>query len=608
MRILAVPPATLAIAALILAMARSATAADDAPSAGETAPVPADGTRPAPDEAPNGPAESDESAKDPTVPRGAVRSFLDNCKDGDYEKAATLLDVRNQPQALRQAMGPELARHLNIVLDRALWVDLGRLSDLPGGDPNDGLPDNVDRAGTIETARGPVDVLLSRSRSKEGLRTWKFASSTVDRLPALYEEFGYGMLGEVLPEPFFRIRFLEVQLWQWIGLLLLGFLSVLMARGLTWVAHRLARPFVTRTQTTLDDRILALLVRPTRLLLGIFLFWSSVRVALGLAIPAQKVVGEITKAATVLALTWFVIRMVQLLADVMEERLRGAGRQSALSVVPLGRRALKAVVAMVALLLMLQTFGMNVTGVIAGLGVGGLAVALAAQKSLENLFGGIMVITDQPVRVGDFCRFGDKTGTVEDVGLRSTRIRTLDRTVVTVPNAEFASIQIENFARRDRIRFYTKLGLRYETTPDQMRYVLAGIKRLLASHPMVDPDPARVRFIGFGNFSLDVEIFAFVNTTDFNEYLGVQEDLLLRLMELVNDSGSGFAFPSSTTYLGKDSGLNLERQQKAEAQVRTWREEGRLPFPSFTPEALAEMDDTLDYPPKGSAVAPTQPL
>jgi MscS family membrane protein len=180
--------------------------------------------------------------------------------------------------------------------------------------------------------------------------------------------------------------------------------------------------------------------------------------------------------------------------------------------------------------------------------------------------------------------------------------------VVTVPNAEFASIQIENFARRDRIRFYTKLGLRYETTPDQMRYVLAGIKRLLASHPMVDPDPARVRFIGFGNFSLDVEIFAFVNTTDFNEYLGVQEDLLLRLMELVNDSGSGFAFPSSTTYLGKDSGLNLERQQKAEAQVRTWREEGRLPFPSFTPEALAEMDDTLDYPPKGSAVAPTQPL
>ena len=212
-------------------------------------------------------------------------------------------------------------------------------------------------------------------------------------------------------------------------------------------------------------------------------------------------------------------------------------------------------------------------------------------------------MADQPIRVGDFCRFGDvKVGTVEEIGVRSTRIRTLDRTIVTIPNSEFAEIQLENFAARDQMRLYTMMGLRYETTPDQLRHVLAELRRLLAAHPLVTEAPRRVRFVGFGAHSLDLEVFAYIAVNDWNEFLKIREDIYLRMMDVVRESGTGFAFPSQTLYLGRDGGLDEELRQSAESQVRAWRGAGELPFPDFSEETIAEIDGTLDYPPHGSAV------
>ena len=175
----------------------------------------------------------------------------------------------------------------------------------------------------------------------------------------------------------------------------------------------------------------------------------------------------------------------------------------------MGRRTVKGVLLVLALIAVFQNLGFNITGILAGLGVGGIAVALAAQKSIENLFGGLTLSLDQPVRVGDFCKFGTQMGTVEDVGLRSTRIRTMDRTLISIPNGDFSQTQIENFGTRDRIRLYAVLGFRYETVPDQLRFLLSELRTLLWSHPKVETDTARVRFVGFGACSLDVEVFAY---------------------------------------------------------------------------------------------------
>ena len=249
----------------------------------------------------------------------------------------------------------------------------------------------------------------------------------------------------------------------------------------------------------------------------------------------------------------------------------------------------------------LHSFGVNVITVLAGPGVGGITVALAAQKTLENFIGGITLYADQPVRVGEFCRFGGTLGTVEEVGLRSTRVRTLDRTVVTIPNSEFSNQQIENFARRDRVWYHPTIHLRYETTQDQIRYVLVEVHRMLYAHPKVDSASARIRFVGFGHSSLDLEVFSYVTVIDYEEYIEVAEDLNLRIMDIVTAAGSSFALPSQTTYLEEGRGLDLDRARGVEVQVQEWRERGELWLPSFPQEKIAEINYTLDYPVGGSA-------
>ena len=246
-----------------------------------------------------------------------------------------------------------------------------------------------------------------------------------------------------------------------------------------------------------------------------------------------------------------------------------------------------------------DAFGIPVTPLIASLGVGGLAIALAVRPTLENILGGFTLFADKPVRVGDLCFYGDRIGTVEEIGLRSTRIRSLERTVVTVPNAEFSRMQLENYSRRDRMLFRTTLGLRYETTPEQLRFTLAKLRELLIAHPKVSPDPARARFIGFGAYSLDVEIFAYVLSADYNAYLGILEDLNLRIMDIIEEAGTGFAFPSQTTYLGRDKPMDATRRDAAEREVEAWRSQQSLPFPIRIPNGDRRYPAPSTFRPRG---------
>ena len=248
--------------------------------------------------------------------------------------------------------------------------------------------------------------------------------------------------------------------------------------------------------------------------------------------------------------------------------------------------------------------GIPVYGIVAGLGVGGLAIALAAQPTVENLIGGLSLFADKSIRVGDFCRCGTDEGTVETIGIRSTWIRGTDRTLTTIPNAALSKMSVVNFGRRDQTMMKSVLGVRYETTPEQLRYLLVKLRELLLSHPCINPDTARARFIGFGASSLDIEVFAYVKTTIRAEFLGVQEDVWLRVMDLVEQSGTGFAFPSQTLYFGRDNGLDPKRTEAAEAHVRQWRDEGHLPFPNFSAEQAERIRGSLVYPAPGSTAGP----
>jgi MscS family membrane protein len=527
-------------------------------------------------------------------PRGTVKGYLGACREGDYKKASNYLDLRRIPGG-----GPTLARKLRTVLSRTLWVDVETLSQDHKGTANDGLPSYRDRLGTIDIKEGKVDILLQRVPRGDGVSIWKIAGVTVSQVPDLYAEFGYGVLERFLPKFFFDIQFLDIALWQWIGLLVLVLLAAVASWLLAVVVVRTIGALVARTKTSIDDRLFEVSVSPIRLAIAVLIFRTGL-VPLGLGVEAMALFSAILSAFLIVAVTWLLIRGTDVLSSIVEERLVERGQMSATVLVPPGRKAVKVIILLFALVAIVSNFGFNVAALLASLGVGGIAVALAAQKTIENLFGGITLYADRPVRVGDFCRFGDKMGTVEEIGIRSTRVRTLDHTVITIPNATFSNIEIDNITARERIRLRTIITVRYETSPDQLRYILVEIRKLLYSHERVIPDTPRVRFINFGAYSLDIEVLAYVNTTDWSEFLGIREDIFLRIMDIIEASGTGFAFPSQTLYMGKDDGLNAERVQEVTADVQRWREHNEVFLPNFPPNKIEELKSTLPYPPEGS--------
>ncbi len=267
-----------------------------------------------------------------------------------------------------------------------------------------------------------------------------------------------------------------------------------------------------------------------------------------------------------------------------------------------------AIIVVLAIILYVSTqLGIPLSGMFAGLGVGGIAIALAAQPTIENFIGSLNLFADRPVRIGDFCRYGEdsgpdhmRIGTVEAIGLRSTRIRGRDNTITTIPNADFSKMHIVNYNSRKHIFLISVLGLRYETTDDQLRYVIAMLRDMLLAHPKILDEEPRVRFSGFGDFSLNLEIRVNIDTLDRNEFRAIKEDIFLRMMNIVKEAGTGFAFPSSTVYYSRDDGLNAEHQKSAEAKVRAWCSAQELPFPNFSFDYRKKTRNTLDYPPEGS--------
>lgn len=546
-------------------------------------------------------------------PRDTMRTFVeqwDYARAGNSELFLKTMDLSQIAAAVREDEGELLGEYLIQVLYR---IGLPLRQE---------VPDYPNRRGPYTHFVHPVGAVeVHPFEQEDGSRIWRFSAETMASARALFMALEEMPLAEdaerVEPTPFFVIRnhvrsvhreLLHesgggMELWQWLALALWLVVSIPLGWVLSWVVVRLFR--LHRTEA---DNLLAPETRflwPLRLIFvaGIGLF--ALRI-LGLPqtvdIPLRILIGVTLS----LAGGWLAYHLVDKISRTIEAhshhfRYRDEVLRSLVTSVA------KLAVIIGAVLFLAEILSLPYQGVLAGLGIGGLAVALAARSTLENFIGGITLFADKPVEVGDFCRLGEHLGVIESIGMRSVKVRSLDRTIVTIPNAEFVNLYIENFARRDRVLLRTTIALRYETTPDQLRWVLAETRKLLLQHPMVTPEPARARFAGFGDHSVNIEIFAYVGTNDFNEFLGVQEDIFLRLIDIVDASGTGFAFPSTVNYLARDSGLDAERTERAEAIMRELRKGNELPFPEFDLRTRSELRGTLDYPPEGSVDAGPRP-
>jgi MscS family membrane protein len=264
---------------------------------------------------------------------------------------------------------------------------------------------------------------------------------------------------------------------------------------------------------------------------------------------AGGVLERALRAATYLTFFWAGFRSVDVAFAAVKDAPWTRVNAGLSGLLPLGRKVSKVVLLAIGAVAVLNELGFQVASLLAGLGIGGVALALAAQKTVENLFGSVAIGMDQPFRVGDFVKVEDWVGTVEAIGMRSTRFRTLDRTRITYPNGKLADMKCETFAARDRIRLYANLGLSYRTTAAQMRLVLAGIEEALARHPRIAPDAPSIRFTELRESALNVEVFAYLATADWGEFTRLRQDLLLRFMEIVEQAGTSFAFPTRTVVL-----------------------------------------------------------
>jgi MscS family membrane protein len=482
-------------------------------------------------------------------PRTTVRRFLELTRAGKYAEAANLLDL--SPGGEEE--GAERARQLRAVLDRHLWIDLDDLSASPEGNTADGLPPDRDDLGLVP---GPWDkpepVRLAR-RAAGGAPRWLFSRATVERVPEWYQALGNRWALEHLPEPLLRAGPKGLQWWQWLALSLLA----LAVWGLGTILGRATRALIgraaARAGASWGDAATSRVGGP--LTLGWALLLAALLVdGLGLHPPAAAAAERGLRAGLAFALFWSLLRLVDIVGASVGASSWARARPESRSLLPIAGRMAKVLVLAMAVVAVLSELGFSVASLVTGLGIGGLAVALAAQKTVENLFGAVSLGLDQPIREGDFVRIEDVVGTVEKVGLRSTRIRTLDRTLVTLPNGKLSEMRLESFSARDRMRLACDIGIVYGTTAGQMRQVLAGLERVLRSHPRIWPDAVVVRLKQFGASSLDIEVMAWFQTPEWSEFQLIRQEVLLQFMEVVDAAGTSFAFPTRTVHLVPGAG------------------------------------------------------
>ncbi|HYM07736.1 MAG TPA: mechanosensitive ion channel domain-containing protein [Terriglobales bacterium] len=470
------------------------------------------------------------------TPQDSVFHFLETCHARDYSKALRYLDLRKMAPADRAKEGPELAQQLEDLLDDTPF-DITMLSRDPEGDQSDGLPAARERLDTFKVDGQTLELQLEHVELNPGFRVWVVSSDSIPLIPKAHQLVTESPFEKKLPQQLVEFEIFDTPVWRWLALIIMAVVLWILAGLVSWVFVRALRQVAHASAF--------------RGPLRIGLTTAGLRAGMELAPLAtlpRLYVGRAIGLAFLLAIAWAGAVVIDLISERWRSRLDPRMQAVSYSVLPLGRQVIKLLIFLFAILSVLSVWGYNTSTILAGLGVGGLAVALAAQKTIENLFGGISVIGDRPVLVGDLCRFGDRTGTVMHIGLRSTRIRTPERTIVSIPNSQFSSMALENISGRDKIWFHPMLNLRRDTTSDQLKEVLSSVSEILRSHPKVETGNLPVRFVGVGAYSLDIEVVAYVKTADPDQFLALQQELLLKILQAVEQAGTALAVPLQESF------------------------------------------------------------
>jgi MscS family membrane protein len=496
----------------------------------------------APPPATTAPAPTDPLGRE--TPRSAMIGLLKYAEREDFTTAARYMQLpaKGNTDVL------ELARELQ-ALRGTFDADIALLSDDPKGTVEAGLPPGQVRAGSINVGGKKLDVILVRVDDPESGKIWLISQETIARIPEFYalrQREKPGLIDRLIPPSLGHRRLFAMSVRQWLGwlvsipvswLLALPFWFLLTVPKRIWSKLR-GVPFRTVWDTPIE--------LPLRCIIAISIH-SIFVYFLQPPLLYRLYYFRFMAALMVASLAWLVSRIADrgFVHVVNRTRTQSAGGESILIVM---QRLTRIVMLVFALLAALSLLGLNVTTTLAGLGIGGLAIALAAQKSLENLIGGVSLLMDRAVHVGDVCQIGGRIGTVEDIGLRSLKLRTQDQNLLVVPNGTLAQMQFENMRARRKFLINQTFLLRIETRVEQLRLVLSRIQGMLDELPEIEPGTSRIRINKFDGAAYQLELFAYAVMTDWMLFTAVRQDVVIKIAEIVESSGTQFAAPTQLNY------------------------------------------------------------
>src|SRR5215204_1124727 len=493
------------------------------------------------------PADSPPPATDPLgrdSPFGTITGFSTAVHRNEFTVAARYMQrERRGPQQLE-----DLSRDLSDLLDRYFTERLTALSMEPTGNLADGL--DPDREGIhLLIGDRPVDLFLKRDKDPTSGLIWLISSESLTRVPTLHRDEAATWVERVMPASLVSRSYYGLTLAQWIlwastllaPLLLFGTFAWLVL----WLAKRRGGDVTSRALFVSSwSRVRWPLV------LTLTLISHLVTIPLlGFSVRFRVAYTRFVLIASVIVIAVLAWRLVAVLFQRARLSAIRRERSNTRSLIQLGERVVKVLVALVALFVLLALSGMDPATALAGVGIAGVAVALGAQKSIENLLGAVFLLTDRVLAVGDFCCVSDRVGWIEDITLRSVRLRTLDNTLLSVPASLLSQGSVENYTTRGKILLQTVLRLRYGTTSEQLHVVLEDVRQLLTQHPSIEKEDARARLTSFGAQAIEIELFAYVKTADYAAFLEIRERLLLHIAQIVESSGSAFAIPTQFIYM-----------------------------------------------------------
>jgi MscS family membrane protein len=502
------------------------------------------------------------------TPRGTIVGFIRMAQE-ENERAAEYFQPPMKGHRVTAEEEQELVKQLNTVLNATFPASaLTSTNADPDGRGDDARTRDEITIGGTHLLSESFPVTLVRLEDVHNVKLWFISRQTLSKVPEAYDSLRFPQLEQKLPGWLVRNRLLAMPLWQWIAIVL--FVPVAVALG--WAVALVGRMLFSwyRRSRGLQELARRPLKHfgPGAMLIAVVIHYDFVR-QIGTSLLYRQYYRYFLIVVFAIATYWAITRITHWIFRGIAVQLTDRGRLAERSLLSLTRRVLDVLIFLVIGLWALSSMDVNVTAALAGLGIGGLAIGLGAQKTFENLLGGISILTDKAIVVGDPCKIGDRAGTVEDIGLRSTRIRTEDRTVVSIPNGTVATATLENFRFRDKILCRQLVRLRYDLSPDHLRYVLAQIREVLAKNPKVEASTSRVRILRFGDYGVEVEVYAYILERDYGLYLAAQEALILDVLDTLDRTGGALALPSQTTIVTQDAWVNPEKAAAAKKAMES---------------------------------------